>query len=551
MYVQPNNRLVLLRNVPMDKEYENTMWWIDVATQTNTMLSFAKYTYTPTTYQRVNKNTCRVNHVADELYDVNYMMFQNTNFGNKWFYAFVDKVDYINDAVAEITYTIDEIQTWYFDFTPLYSFVERCHSATDDIGDNIVDEPLGLGEYVSNRISHTDELEDLCVVILNIPDTSVMQSTDISVWDNIVSGCEGRAFNYNTVAQKTGINAYLSTYASNPDQVVAMYIVPTVMITGINSSTGAVNPLPDTGSDGSAGVPIKDFQSGAFVIGGTNGLLPLTSQTTLDGYLPKNNKMYTYPYNYLDINNNAGSSLAVRYEFFDQLKVRFGCYCSGSLPVTCKLYPIYYKGSGVIGNNPTPYTYESLTLDNFPMCSWNSDYFKGWLIQNSIPAMANLNASMFNYNSMLTHDYRMGKSGSEVGSYARLAPVNQIANIIGSTWQASIHADVLKGNYNNGNINVAHDMQNFYYARMSVNHEYAEIIDNYFSRYGYAQSKVMLPPRHNRSQFTYVKTLDCKISGSIPADAETTICNAFDKGITFWTNTQNVGNYLVNNGLLS
>lgn len=49
MYVQPNNRLVLLRNVPMDKEYENTMWWIDVATQTNTMLSFAKYTYTPTT----------------------------------------------------------------------------------------------------------------------------------------------------------------------------------------------------------------------------------------------------------------------------------------------------------------------------------------------------------------------------------------------------------------------------------------------------------------------------------------------------------------------
>lgn len=550
MYVQPNNRLVLLRNVPMDKEYENTMWWIDVATQTNTMLSFAKYTYTPTTYQRVNKNTCRVNHVADELYDVNYMMFQNTNFGNKWFYAFVDKVDYINDAVAEITYTIDEIQSWYFDFTPLYSFVERCHSATDDIGDNIVDEPLAVGEYVSNRISHTDELEDLCVVILNIPDTSVMQSTDISVWDNIVSGCEGRAFNYNTVAQKTGINAYLSTYASNPDQVVAMYIVPTVMITGINSSTGTVNPLPDTGSDGSAGVPIKDFQSGAFVIGGTNGLLPLTAQTTLDGYLPKNNKMYTYPYNYLDINNNAGGSLSVRYEFFDQLKIRFACYCSGTLPVTCKVYPIYYKGSGVIGNNPTPYTYESLTLDNFPMCSWNSDYFKGWMIQNALPMGMSLAGSMYNYNAGISGMNPIQQARVE-GSYARMSPANMVTGILGEFYKASIHADILKGGYNNGNINVAHDMQNFYYSRISTNHEYAEMIDNYFSRYGYAQKKVMLPPRHNRSQFTYVKTIGCKISGSIPADAETTICSAFDKGITFWTNTQNVGNYLVNNGLLS
>lgn len=549
-YITPNNRILLLHNVPIDKEYENTMWWISQDSQTNTMRSFTKYTCAPTTYQRVNRNTCRVEHNAETLYDVNYMMFQNTNFGNKWFYAFVEKIDYINDAVSEITYRLDEIQTWYFDYTPMYSFVERCHSATDDIGDNIVDEPLAVGEYVCNRISKVDELDSLCVVILSLPDTSVFQSSDVKVWDRIVSGCVGRAFNYTSVAQKQAINAYLGTFASAPDNVVAMYVLPKVMITGINSSTGAVNPLPDTGSDGLAGVPIEDFQSGAFVVGGTNGLLPLTGQTTLDGYTPKNNKMYTYPYNFLHVDNNSGSSLDVRYEFFDQLKVRFGCYCSGTLPVTCKLYPIYYKGSGVEGNVPTPYTPECLTLDNFPMCSWNSDYFKGWLIQNSVPMAANLAGSMFNYNAMIGSMNPIQQARAE-GSYARMSPANQVANILGETYQASIHADILKGGYANGNINIAHHLQNYYYSRMSINSQHAEIIDNYFTRYGYAQNRVMLPPRHNRTQFTYVKTIGCKISGSIPCDSEEIICKAFDNGITFWTNTTNVGNYLVNNGLLT
>ena len=152
-YITPNNRILLLHNIPMDMEYENTMWWIDQATQTSTMQSFTKYTCAPTTYQRVNRNAVRVEHNADTLYDVNYMMFQNTNFGNKWFYAFVEKIDYINDAVSEITYRIDEIQTWYFDFTPMYSYVERCHSATDSIGDNIVAETITFLAGITDGIS--------------------------------------------------------------------------------------------------------------------------------------------------------------------------------------------------------------------------------------------------------------------------------------------------------------------------------------------------------------------------------------------------------------
>lgn len=524
MYVQPNNRLVLLRNVPMDKEYENTMWWIDVATQTNTMLSFAKYTYTPTTYQRVNKNTCRVNHVADELYDVNYMMFQNTNFGNKWFYAFVDKVDYINDAVAEITYTLDEIQTWYFDFTPLYSFVERCHSATDDIGDNIVDEPVECGEYVVNEMKHPTQMDEMCAIILTVIDAGgTIQSTDVKVIDKVLSGCSGRAFLFGTTAQKQAINAYLDTYIQDPNQVVAIYLLPKYMVVGVGN-------IPDNGLE------LGNFTSSGLLLSG-NDLPQINSNTQLDGYTPRNKKLLTYPYNYLTVSNNNGQSLNLRYEFFDLLSATCQIDFCASLPVSAKLYPRGYKGLGSSGD----YVYESLTLDNYPMCSWNADYFKAWVAQNNVPSMLGIGASMYNQGSRII-------SG---GSFAHLAPVNMIAHTLGEAYQASIHGNILKGNIQNGNINIAHDRQTFYFGRMSLNNQFAQIIDNFFTRYGYAQKRVMLPPRHNRSQFTYIKTLDCKISGSIPADAEAIICGAFDKGITFWTNTQNVGNYLVNNGLLS
>lgn len=537
MYVQPNNRLVLLRNVPMDKEYENTMWWIDVATQTNTMLSFAKYTYTPTTYQRVNKNTCRVNHVADELYDVNYMMFQNTNFGNKWFYAFVDKVDYINDAVAEITYTIDEIQTWYFDFTPLYSFVERCHSATDDIGENLVPEPLPTGEYVVQEYDAVDQLKDLCVIIQYV-DTDE-EDTHLHIVDGVPAGTRLKCFPLNT-AGRYEAKQFLDDYIQQPDSIVAMYVAPSTIITN-----NGLSPIPDTGKnlDQFGGYPIS-----------LRNLLPLTSTSRLDGYLPKNNKMYTYPYNFITITNNNGASAEFRYEFFNNLTADFFIDVTVSPPVALKLYPLNYKGcynehETEALTAKTRFSFETLGLDGYPMCSWNADYFKAWLSQNTVPMAIGLDKAGVN----TAYQIVAGRVKNPTPYVARnvLSNVLDVANDI---YSASIHADIIKGNTMSGNVNIGastNSQQTFFYARTSVNKCHAKIIDDFFSRFGYAQNTVMLPPRHNRTQFTYVKTAGCKISGSIPADAESIICKAFDDGITFWTNTQNVGNYLVNNGLLS
>ena len=79
--------------------------------------------------------------------------------------------------------------------------------------------------------------------------------------------------------------------------------------------------------------------------------------------------------------------------------------------------------------------------------------------------------------------------------------------------------------------------------------EYARIIDQYFSRFGYAQHKIDTPNIRARDRWTYVKTVDCNVHGNLPSEAISQIQNIFDSGITWWADTENVGNYSLDNGI--
>ena len=145
MYIEPNTIIKILKNCPLDTTYDHTIFFDTQENQTAYFNGLVKYTLNNQTYQRVNKNRMRVQYKADDLYDCNYIMFQNTSYGNKWFYAFIKSVEYINNITSEIEYEIDVMQTWFFDYTLGQCFVEREHSATDNIGDNLVPENLEQG----------------------------------------------------------------------------------------------------------------------------------------------------------------------------------------------------------------------------------------------------------------------------------------------------------------------------------------------------------------------------------------------------------------------
>ena len=165
MYIAPTTNIKLLHNIPLDTTYDHTIYFSGKVAQHGYFAYYTKYDLSNYTYQRVQKGVARVGINAENLYDCNYMMFQNTGFGNKWFYAFITSVEYVNNECSEIHFELDEMQTWHFDYTPDICFVERQHSSSDNIGDNITPEPVATGEYKFNGSHQLIDFSNLSVVI--------------------------------------------------------------------------------------------------------------------------------------------------------------------------------------------------------------------------------------------------------------------------------------------------------------------------------------------------------------------------------------------------
>ena len=650
MYIEPQTNIRLLKDVPLDTSYDHTIYFSTAVAQANYFIGKQKYNLSNYTYQRVNKGVARVGIKADNLYDCNYMMFQNTAYGNRWFYAFITAVEYVNDVTANISFEIDDMQTWFFDYTVDHCFVEREHVVDDTIGAHIEPENLECGEYVFNNWDKYDPLLELAVIVA-IVDVSVgdqTQSASGNLYDNIYSGASLYIFEAEDVE---GLNEFVTQYVQKPDAIVSMYIAPMFLfahagdidpeyLARISISEGKTcdytigNPInvrdandydlsgrvyvtagntydieiENTGSNlsfrivgadsenivrqveqvvAAEGVTIThQYTAGEGVsyirLSGSDTLsnatytlfrpegeyefdippdhrLPdvpvgardyfrggaITTQATLDGYKPKNNKLYTYPYNFFHMNNGSGSELQLRYEFFRELDPIIEITGTVTQPVVVTARPVAYKNVGdddneFIGNRML--STETLTLDKFPLCSWNTDAYKAWVAQNAIPLALN---SVANVGMGVVGSFLSGNPLSAASSI-----VSTISNVIGQGYQASIKADILGGNYGNCNANIPYGMMTFFYGRCSVSAQYARIIDDFFNMFGYAVKRCKVPNRNARPHWNYVKTIGCTLTGSVPADSMRHLCQIYDHGITFWNNGDEIGNYSLNNAML-
>ena len=517
MIIAPSTVVRILRNVPLDNTYEHTIWFNTAAAQAAYFDSLAKYRYTDFTYQRVNKATIRIGRKADDLFDCNYLMFQNSNFGNKWFYAFITAVEYLNNECCNVTYEIDVMQTWFFDYEFADTFVEREHSARDKIGDNIIPESLAVGEYVFNSYEPVNVALREMAVILAIVD--VDGNTDGNVYDGVYGSATLWAYD---ITDNEGINAKVDRYVElgRPDAVIAMYMCPKPFVNG--------GTIPEDHR-------IRRGTNGTFY---DKTMSIVTAGDTLNGYRPKNNKLYTYPFNYFHVDNGNGDALSLRYEFFENQTPVLEYYGTITQPVQVVLKPASYKGVAgysSLGGYTTVNT-ESLSLGNFPMCSWNVDTYEAWAAQNAVPIALSAGTRAFSLG--------YGQNNNSAGV---TSGIGFITDTLSQMYTASIQADISKGSFNNGSANTAHHQNMFYAGRVSVNAQMAKVIDDYFTMFGYAAHEVKKPNRDARPHWNYVKTVSCNIHGSIPADDMQSICRIYDHGITFWKNGNEIGNYSLDN----
>lgn len=123
MVITPNSDIFLIK-VPLEIDYKNQLTFNTKEEQFSYFSSLPHLLLTNATYQRKD-NIIRFPELIDNIIEYNYVMYRNTNYTGKWFYAFITHMRYVNDALTEISITTDVWQTWQFEIHYKPSFIER------------------------------------------------------------------------------------------------------------------------------------------------------------------------------------------------------------------------------------------------------------------------------------------------------------------------------------------------------------------------------------------------------------------------------------------
>lgn len=167
MYIQPNSDIYIFHGIPLDNTYTDTIYFESLEAQTAFFMSnrYNNIHFFGQSYQRENRNYCRLNILADDILDYNYMAFRNTSYGSKWFYAFITQINYVNDHMTEVEYEIDVMQTWLFETTLDPCMVVREHTANDAIGAHLAPEPVDIGRIICDSVFETPYFDSYVAVI--------------------------------------------------------------------------------------------------------------------------------------------------------------------------------------------------------------------------------------------------------------------------------------------------------------------------------------------------------------------------------------------------
>ena len=553
MKVFPDTKLYIISGCPCDPDYEHTLYWPNKEGQHAYFMTKAKYRLDTMSYQRSKRGRIRVQYKVEDLYDCNYLAFQNSAFGNKWFYAFIDDVTYVNNITSEISYTIDVIQTWITDMQLQQCFVEREHSATDAIGDNIIPENIDPGTMVLTSDNWSRVIPDtgLRIVVAQAlqPDGTPV---DGGYYGSIYNQVVFRIFPQNGGSQVTDLIKTLNA-GGNQNTITSIFMCPDTMLL---EATDGPNQLVDKNRELTGRVRLRRS----------------------DGSTTKNGKTSTYPYTYLQITNCLGSVNEYAYEFFpnpDKPVVNVVPAFSDKLSIF--LSPVGYKM-----NNENGLKFdEGITYDAFPECLWSNNlvanrmvnagistamgaltgalsgggligaaiggttgFMQGLMSGSPSPNVSNIPFADIQYPGAREDlgGTRVDR-GSEVMNRAGNVEAQTAAAIIGTPFRP-MHPNINPGNgyalFNNYGYG-------FFYSQAQPTPQMVDRIDDYFSRYGYKTNVVKVPNFTSRPHWNYVQTIGCKVGGSIPCTDEKLICSIFNKGVTFWKHPEEVGNFSLDN----
>lgn len=577
--ITPNSNIYFV-STKLEDDYENTFNFPTKQDQTNyfnslinTEVSFNDCTY-------VKKDGYIVVPLPmDSLISYNYLFYNNGGFpNNRRYYCFITKMEYVSENDTRVFFKTDVMQTYLYDLEWNTCFVEREHVNNDTRGLHTLQEGLETGDYVCNG--------DMTIVSLTTDEITSSSSPRVNK-AHIVIGTTTELLDLSNIGGTTynGIYAGVKYYVIK-DKESAELFIQRFCDEGKEDTIVTIFMAPDALTGYADIGVIREWQQyfmgdGKIIyyypVISSNQSFPLqvnpaviNKPNSCDGYVPKNNKLLCYPYNYLEVTNFNGGDTQYRYEYFNAANIGGIAYndnqcvfqARGALTPSCSIenIPLNYENQ----NGWYKSKIFSIPCAKFPQCSWDSDEYTNWLTQNGANIAVSIAAGIAEI-ALGAGEVAVGAGiggftgglGSAAGLTAASAGVatiakggTAIASTLASNYQHSLVPNSVNGVVNNGDISFSSGHIGFGYYPMSIRREFAIVLDNYFSMYGYKVNTLKVPNINGRRYWNYVKTIKCNVDGNIPQEDLQTIRQAIDGGITFWHDPANIYNYNLNNSIV-
>lgn len=543
----PISALRILRGIPWDNDYVNVRKFTSKTEQQNYMMAHLAYNLGDNfSYIRKEQGEpIRVELSEGDLLNCNYLMFINAEYSDRWFFAFITDVRYVADGTSYIYFEVDEIQTWLFDFQIPACLVEREHTNDDTIGANTVDEGLDCGPYVVQSAWTHDFGGLCCIVITSDPPTDFSFSSMYNqMVNNVFNGLYIFAFDVNNNSETSGgkgldnLKEFLEAVKTEGKEsaIVSIFMAPQLSYLYVQLG-GRVEPKETTSFN-------KPYSN-------------------IDGYSPKNKKLFTFPYNYMILDNNSGITNELRYELFDGDQIELEVVgIVGTMPEGY-VGPLNYRGMSEDFSN-------GVVIKSFPQCAFTGDTFKAWWAQNKQSMITAMTQQKMN-NQLALVQSGLGTTTGIVGSAMLGNPLGVAGNVISGVGGIASTALGNMGSLYNQGMNNLREIQHMqampdsargqvqteglqaYMDRVGVTRysvtikaEYARRIDDFFSMFGYKTNRIKTPNLEGRTSWNYVKTVGAIVEGNVPISAARLLQDMLNRGVTFW-HVDDVGNYGLSN----
>lgn len=455
---------------------------------------------TLTNYAIVNDESFKCGLNFDEVMQYNYLIFRNNNAASIYWYCYIDDVDYINKEVCIVHYSIDSVTTFINSATFRKSNIVREHIARDIFGENREAEPL-ITDLIYKQHSHYEIDSDKYEYYLLATASASQGAGSVSRYVLNSSPFMGNVqfVGDENVGIPESAKSLIDGYFAEgtEDRIISIIKVPNEFF--------KIDPE-------SKDVPYFDTDV-------------YTTPADVDGYIPRNQKCYQYPYMRILVSAKNGLRGEYAYEDFENLgRAQFRIYGDTTL-INDYITAVPLDHKGYLENFDESITRNGVVEISYGGAVGLTSKEKDILYQNIASSILGTAGAATSIPSALT----VGAStGLNIGyEYYQLSKPSPTANNVGSN-------DLILNSPDIGFFGVYSE---------TVTKEIMQTYDDFFEMYGYATNKVKMPNISGHTGYNFIQTKGCNVSIPTLQKYIDDFKTRFDAGITLWDSPASIGNY--------